>query len=363
MKEIIKKIITNKNYKINWSTAIDGVPLVREGIKESVICSDKCQSRDCFNSLEKEYVCSHKLSSYNKVIGGLKVTVYGYVGDGVPGGQDKNYKKLTKGRNLKVSHVDEWFSEVSTLGGFIGERVSKMQYEVIHHFHDPVKWANQVAISSEKMLMRSEGDSFSDKFKNSSNELKAIFQASKMLVDSISMLEVYFNPESASFGNTVSSNIYKLFDKIQSIIFHAEGKKYNKKFRLNGTSHKVIHLYESFSIIALCLVQNAVKYSTESEIEISINDIDFGVEVIVKSVGPIIDEEDKKNIFRKGYRGRYASKMHHDGTGVGLYIAQEVASAHGFTIEVFSSSLSYQSGAMPIGENSFRFVVPSKGIR
>lgn len=55
---------------------------------------------------------------------------------------------------------------------------------------DPVKWATQVSINSERMINRREGDTFSEKFKDCNADIKAIYKCSQLLVKSVGMIEV-----------------------------------------------------------------------------------------------------------------------------------------------------------------------------
>ena len=75
--------------------------------------------------------------------------------------------------------------------------------------------------------------------------------------------------------------------------------------------------------------------------------------VDIVSNGPFIPEEEKIKIFEKNYRGKYASKLHHDGIGIGLYVAQIVAAKHNSIIKVDSVSLGYERDRIPMAKNKF----------
>jgi signal transduction histidine kinase len=49
----------------------------------------------------------------------------------------------------------------------------------------------------------------------------------------------------------------------------------------------------------------------------------------VKDSGIGITDEDKKNLFTEGGRGRNAIKTNVNSTGYGLYIAKQIVDAHG----------------------------------
>lgn len=311
-----------------------------------------CVVRECLASQPGQGMCSLKYKYYKKELSECDVVVIGAKAD----------LKGKSSFNLNIDAFNKWLADVQELLYLLSNREKDIKSETLHFFHDPVKWAEQIKISSEKMIESEGKSSFKENFDKSSGEKKAIYQSSKMIVESINMVSVFFNPESASYGRSVKQNVYKVFDKVNAILFYSEGKKVNKRFRLKGESRKVIFLYESFSIIALSLLHNAIKYSKENEIDVEINDVVDGVEVSVASVGPFISEDERSRIFEKAFRGKYAKNLHHDGAGIGLYVSQHVAEAHNFKIKVGSKKLGHARDNMDMAENVFSFIVPSDGV-
>lgn len=361
MIEVIEEILSSKDYKFNLSIAIND-KIINTDTPEHILCS-KCEDKPCFSFSSSEEVCVNSLSSYRAKINDINIVAYGYLGDKVkPDKITKKMRQVSKGRSLKLIHFEDWVKRLSLIISQINRTIDFNRSEVLHCFHDPVKWASSVSINSNRMIEKQKGDNFSEKFNNSSSDLKAIYKCSELFVKSVEMVEVYFNPDSASHGDTFKANVYKVFDKIQAIIFHAEGKKYNKKFKLVGSSYRSIHMYESFYVIALSLVQNAIKYSKTPDIEISINDVKDGVHVEVTSFGPQISALEIPLIFNKGFRGNNAKVMNINGMGMGLYTAQEIAKVHNFLIFAESSPQNYDIGGTPVAKNKFSFTVSSKGV-
>jgi len=80
------------------------------------------------------------------------------------------------------------------------------------------------------------------------------------------------------------------------------------------------------------LVANAIKYGAGQPIEITISrDGNFAV-LEVRDHGPGIANQDMERIFERFERA--SSVRHHGGFGLGLYVAREIARAHGGSIEV-----------------------------
>ena len=138
----------------------------------------------------------------------------------------------------------------------------------------------------------------------------------------------------------------------------AEGAANNKKITISGALRTSLDLYESFKVIPFCLLQNAIKYSFDTDIAINFSSNNREIEFAVESNGPPIKEEEKTKIFERGYRGEWSKRIHHEGQGIGLYIAKIVADAHGLEIKVRSSTAGYQRDGIPVYCNKFYIKFP-----
>lgn len=362
MKEILKIILESDISTPEAPIWLDGTQ-IKSKMPDHQYCSTKCTTKECRTSQnDGESVCTLGLSYYSYKVGDSWITIYGVLGQKA-NHSDKLLKKSSKGRGYNKPLADIWIEKLSRTNKLIELQVDISRSEVLHYFHDPVKWASQIHISAEKIVEKGKGQSFGEKLENSSSETKSLFQAANMLVDSFKLTGIYFNPESAKYGEIQNCEIYKLFDKVQAIIFHSEGKKYNKRFKMKGTSYRKISIYESFPIIPLCLIQNALKYSKTAEIEINIEDTNIGTDVNIISEGPHLTEEELREIFKKGVRGKYANRLHHDGLGIGLYVAQKIAEAHKFKITANSTPQGYERDGMPMATNEFKFSIPASGVK
>ena len=84
------------------------------------------------------------------------------------------------------------------------------------------------------------------------------------------------------------------------------------------------------------LIDNAVKYSPAGEpVEVSVAQSNGAVVVAVRDRGPGIKPQDHRLIFEKF--GRVTGGGSKPGTGLGLYIAQSIAEAHGGRIDLSSA--------------------------
>jgi hypothetical protein len=309
----------------------------------SPVCNE-----NCFQGQGK-YYCRHGLAYKLIDINGERMLICGYVDAGSKISREDR-AKLTN-RSSTDSKIAAWTASLKKLLA-----LSKKPNDTINDLgslHEITRWASQVHAIAQRMLVKDKAVDFSANFQSASKDLRSLFKASEMLVDSFDFLGIYFNPSSAAFGRKRSVDLYKLVDKIRIILMEAEGAALNKKIYISGELRRNIDLYESFKIIPFCLLQNAIKYSFDGEINISFFSSTTNIEMIVESSGPPISEDEKSKIFEKGYRGAWSKGMHHEGLGVGLYIAKIVADAHDLEIKVRSTARNYSREGIPVHSNSF----------
>ncbi len=76
------------------------------------------------------------------------------------------------------------------------------------------------------------------------------------------------------------------------------------------------------------LIDNSIKYSKIGKINVDLRNTDGKLKLSVKDTGVGITEEDKKNLFTEGGRGKDSVKINVDSTGYGLYTVKLIVEAH-----------------------------------
>lgn len=116
---------------------------------------------------------------------------------------------------------------------------------------------------------------------------------------------------------------YDLDSIIRKAIRKYAGQFIRKKIRLiyEGTSARVITDEKWLAFIIEQLLSNAVKYTSEGSVTISVDD---RKRLSVTDTGIGISPEDMPRIFEKGYMG-YNGRLDKKSTGIGLYLCRAAA--------------------------------------
>ena len=143
---------------------------------------------------------------------------------------------------------------------------------------------------------------------------------------------------------------------VDDMQFAAGKKKLTLVFQIGGTSGKAIApLYyvasnaERLREVMENLIDNALKFSTEGGVKVSLEGSDKEVTVGVSDTGMGISAEDIPHLFQKFYRVDNGATRTIGGTGLGLYLCRRV-------IEAFNGRIWVES---KLGQGStFRFSLP-----
>ena len=81
--------------------------------------------------------------------------------------------------------------------------------------------------------------------------------------------------------------------------------------------------------VATNLIDNAIKYTKEGKVEVRLTKLKNKYRVTITDTGVGMDEVTIKRLFQKFSRADDASKTNVNGTGLGLYVAKQLAEAHG----------------------------------
>ena len=123
---------------------------------------------------------------------------------------------------------------------------------------------------------------------------------------------------------------YDLDPVIRKAVRKYAGQFIRRRIRLvyEGTDVRVLTDEKWLSFIIEQLLSNAVKYTTEGSVTIS---VDKGKKLSVTDTGIGISPEDMPRIFEKGYTG-YNGRLDKKSTGLGLYLCRKAADRLGHVL-------------------------------
>lgn len=167
-------------------------------------------------------------------------------------------------------------------------------------------------------------------------ELRSIFLSSSMIASRYTLFDYEKNPDVLK-GTLVEMSIHKTFYKLAKIFRNY--RKRNIPIILSGSTFRYIDAFNSFDLIPLLVIENAVKYSYyNSDVQINFSEPTAReVDVSIESYSPYCSKDDLSRIFEKGFRGKNASRIA-DGNGIGLYFVKKICDIHNIGITVESDS-------------------------
>ncbi len=95
---------------------------------------------------------------------------------------------------------------------------------------------------------------------------------------------------------------------------------------------------EKFRQVVLNLIDNSIKYTKEGFVKVSLERPADKILIKISDSGMGVSPETKAKLFEKFSRGE-AGKTNTGGSGLGLYLAKEIVTAHGGTISIDSEGL------------------------
>ncbi|WP_411898515.1 sensor histidine kinase [Elizabethkingia bruuniana] len=156
-------------------------------------------------------------------------------------------------------------------------------------------------------------------------------------------------------------NIQQIFkeERIDEIIFDAYEvvlKTYPQlylDFKINENEELTLAvrgIRSLLEIVFINLFKNAVLYSDNSEVSVSIHENDNELRVIMENSGPVISDEDRNKLFEAFIRGKNSQNI--NGSGLGLKIVQRI-------LEYHQANIYYSADS---NKNIFTLIFPTHSI-
>lgn len=329
--------------------------------KKCVLCIDRSCRRNMdggqVNGYPLHVVCEYGLSviAIPTSVGILLVNGV-YIPEHNPA-MPKNTRKANRQRKIATATIDMYWRSIKKTEDTILEAIEQRTTYAVSGIHDIRTAVSLVYRNAEVIVANFRGDSMEEKIEQASPDMKCLLKSVQLLKSRLEMTSIANNPISASFGRKRQTPIYKMFHRMVRL-FEEEANQKLVSIRMRGSSFSTALLYDSFESVPLVLLDNAVKYAfPNTEITVTVEDRSSAISVSVSSIGQIVPPEEAPLIFEKSYRAEGAKRFTSSGSGLGLFIAQTVALANGFSIQYSSEPSGEDDGG---GENSFSFAIYGK---
>lgn len=240
------------------------------------------------------------------------------------------YSKINKKHQRLIDENNELKNEIYSLK----EQKSKI-YGILDSLMHEMRRLNLEIVSASEDLSKSIANKNYSLSKGLSDD---IFYTSGLISSRLGFSDLELNPELISRQETYSVGIYQKFDKSRRVLSKSSKKK-DVTVKLEGPSRNKIQLLPIFEMLPFVLLDNAIKYSPKNQdINISILDnpsTSTRVQVILSSIGPMVSEEEAKELTKKGFRSKRIKQT--SGQGLGLYLANTIVGLSKGVMEITSS--------------------------
>lgn len=248
----------------------------------------------------------------------------------------EEYKKVTKelyGRNLELARL---YKQVDTLNQELGtanenlKNLIKQRESLMHLINHKVK----SSFTHSKYIFAGLLDGSFGKVSEENEEIKKrLNQGFEANETGIKTIDMVLNTANMQKG-VVKYDMKKmdLKDAVLKIIsekkvpIETKGLQLEKEIK-DGEYYimgDVFWIKEAVNN----LMENSVKYTKQGKITVGLEKKDGKALLYVRDTGIGITEEDKKNLFTEGGRGKDSIKINVDSTGYGLYSVKLVTEAH-----------------------------------
>jgi signal transduction histidine kinase len=160
--------------------------------------------------------------------------------------------------------------------------------------------------------------------------LSVIQESSRLMVNSI---EDYLNISRIEQGRMkYEKSKFDLAELSQKVVneFQAVAKQKSIAFVYGGGEAAMVNAdIGKIKQVLTNLIDNAIKYTKQGSVTVSVAKAPTGVRVTVADTGVGISKEDIPKLFSKFTRARDANKVNTTGTGLGLYVVKQLVEGNG----------------------------------
>ena len=213
------------------------------------------------------------------------------------------------------------------------KRINRLKTEFVsiaaHQLRTPlsaIKWAIKMILDGDTGKINEDQEDL----------LKKGFESNERMIKLVNdMLNVSRIEEGRLEYSFEKENLQEVY---KTIISNLDNKIKEKKINFKiEKPQKMPDIYmdkEKIRLVLQNLLENAIKYTPENgKVDFRIKKVNKKITIKVKDNGVGIPKKDQRKLFSKFFRAENVIKMQTDGTGLGLFIANNVIKKHGGKIE------------------------------
>ena len=203
--------------------------------------------------------------------------------------------------------------------------------------HDYRQLVTQI-VQNINVILETEfpGERVAASLRRSSHEIQAIYWSARLMESKLEAALFLMYPERINDpGKRRAFRLHGLVTKYVEI-YRRSLERRGVSITVSGLSYGSIFANpDAVGVIPHSFLDNAAKYSPpQSPLIIDFKERGDNISLSVSSYGPRIEQEEQSRIFDLFFRGKAATQQVAEGTGFGLALAQQIATAIGAELSV-----------------------------
>jgi K+-sensing histidine kinase KdpD len=290
------------------------------------------------------------LSRGSTILNGIAVT-------GTNTARPRKQKKELLSNTVHINQLTSWIIDQQVEGEKREREVDEQVRASLEMFHDVQTVATTIIRCAERLQSAQQGRNDEERFEAMPEAAKTLFKAAGLLELRVRSMPLVSNPAAASYGVKSPRSIYRIVHRLKHTLGPVASVK-DVSLTLGGESFREVPVFESFPLLPLAILENAIKYSARNQsVDVRIEDIGSSVKVSVSSFSPWIAPDHRARIFERRFRAPVAAQVSATGSGLGLAIAEAVATAHNTHVLHYSDDADVRVHGIRYCNNRFFFTV------
>ncbi len=163
---------------------------------------------------------------------------------------------------------------LSSIESFSEREANARAVESIGYLHEIRNSIGIVLDWSQKIIAQQTGGNFESQLEKADINIQNLFRSINLLQEQTNLCDVIANPAAITYGAKCSYNLAGFVYKLVKL-FEPRGAQKGCQIRKNGTGNIDVFTFNSFKLLPLILIDNAIKYSIPGrEIVVDLDDVD-----------------------------------------------------------------------------------------